>query len=1042
MTRTRVGISWCLVALSIPAARAAAQEAVTIGGHVSAAGNPVQGATVRIPALGLSATTNADGRYSLIVPSSRVRGQTVDLVARHVRYNVESTPITLTGGSLVKDFELRPAGEPRADGRGATTAPTDIQPVTVRAALPRDVVDSSAFEEVAGPVDVVGALAGRVAGVLVTTPSTMGGSAPIVVRGYRSVVNTVQPLFVVDGIPVENSTFAAPGQVFGTGGFDYGSPVQSLNPADIATVSVLRGSDAAALYGGRGANGVVLITTKNGRGLSGLEISGAQQFTSDGALKLPSFQNSYGQGLEGKFAYFNGSGGGTNDGVAENWGPALQGQAIPQFSFTTPRQADVRAFLPFTNNVSGFYAAGRTLKTDVAAQGANDHLNGRFSANRRDSRGLTPSSSLVRQGAAFVVTDQLSTEISASVQARFSSDDGHNRPGTGVDAGNPAAEFARMGRQVDVARLEGNLADFAGRQISWNYTGFNNPYFISNQNDNRDQRTGWTAGGSATYARSPRFSVTARVGRDQYDQSRNFDVDTSWMGGFAWFAGRGDFSKGGFQRQRINASQTNGDVVITSTNPQSGGKSSLVFSGGAGTHTNDFKVVSDGSDQGTAASSTPVTPTARVSASGTTTSVFGAAELVQEAVSVRAGVRAESYSMLSSGGSSQIYPALSGALDLFKLADMKPGKVTSARLRAGWSRAGGEINPLLLRNILGQSATQPTSLSFSPSLSPEVTNALEVGGEFGLFRNRASLDLTAYAEQTSDVVLGIPGSSAGSLVAANVASLSNKGVEATLTLVPMRNPTGVDWTIEGRYAKNSNTVDELRTGSGTVALTPSLYGVTVEARQGYALGALVGTGYRRDSRTGALLLQDGLPLAESQQRVLGVMAPDWNGSLSSTVRYWNLELSGLLEVRRGGSLFSATNLWGMTSGTFQETAFRPDTGIVVAGIDAATGKANTTHVSTEAYYHALRGIAEPWVYDAGFVKLRELRLTYLLPLRSLPVMTAQTVRVSLVGRNLALWTNVPNVDPETALSAGSLQGIEMGQLPGARSIGLQLSIAP
>jgi hypothetical protein len=258
----------------------------------------------------------------------------------------------------------------------------------------------------------------------------------------------------------------------------------------------------------------------------------------------------------------------------------------------------------------------------------------------------------------------------------------------------------------------------------------------------------------------------------------------------------------------------------------------------------------------------------------------------------------------------------------------------------------------------------------------------------------------------------------------------------------MRNPTGVDWTIEGRYAKNSNTVDELRTGSGTVALTPSLYGVTVEARQGYALGALVGTGYRRDSRTGALLLQDGLPLAESQQRVLGVMAPDWNGSLSSTVRYWNLELSGLLEVRRGGSLFSATNLWGMTSGTFQETAFRPDTGIVVAGIDAATGKANTTHVSTEAYYHALRGIAEPWVYDAGFVKLRELRLTYLLPLRSLPVMTAQTVRVSLVGRNLALWTNVPNVDPETALSAGSLQGIEMGQLPGARSIGLQLSIAP
>jgi hypothetical protein len=160
------------------------------------------------------------------------------------------------------------------------------------------------------------------------------------------------------------------------------------------------------------------------------------------------------------------------------------------------------------------------------------------------------------------------------------------------------------------------------------------------------------------------------------------------------------------------------------------------------------------------------------------------------------------------------------------------------------------------------------------------------------------------------------------------------------------------------------------------------------------------------------------------------------------VRVWNLELSGLLDIHRGGSVFSATNLWGMTSGTFQETAFRPDTGIVVAGIDAATGKADTTHVTTEAYYHALRGISEPWVYDASFVKLRDLRLTFSLPLRSMPIMTAQSVRVSLIGRNLALWTNVPNIDPETALSAGSLQGIEMGQLPSARSIGLQLSVVP
>ena len=1035
MTRTRVGISVCVVALSISAARARAQESVTIGGHVSAAGNPVQGATVRIPALGLSSTTTSEGRYSLIVPSAKVRGQTVDLVVRHVRYSIETAPVTLTGGFLVKDFDLSPAGEPRADAD-----PTDARPLAVRVAPARAVVDSSAYEEAAGPVDVVSGLAGRVAGVIVTTPSTIGGSAPIVVRGYRSVVNAVQPLFVVDGVPVENSIFATPGQAFGSGGFDYGTPVQSLNPADIATVAVLRAPQATLLYGGRAANGVLLITTKNASGLSGLEVSAAQQFTSDGVLRMPSFQNSYGQGLAGKFAYFNGAGGGTNDGVAENWGPALQGQPTPQFSFSTPRQAEVRTLLPFPNNVADFYGSGTTLKTDVAAQGANDHFSGRLSANRRDISGLTPLSHLVRQGAAVVATDQLTSALTASLTARFNTEDGHDRPGTGFDVGNPAAEFARMGRQVDLSGLKNNLADFAHRQINWNYAGHNNPYFITNRNSNRDKLTGWTTGASATYSQSPRFVATVRGGRDQYDQSRNFDVDTSWMGGFAWFAGRGDFSGGGFQRQRITASQTNGDATVSSTIPQAGGRTNLVLSGGVGTHLTDFKVVSDGSDQGSASSSATVTPTARVSASSTTTSFFAAGEWVNETASLRAGARGESYSILSSG--SQIYPSLSGTLDLFKLAGMKAGGITSARVHAGWSKAGGEINPLLLRSILAQSSPQPTSLSFSPSLSPEATNALELGGEFGLMRNRASVDLTVYSERTSDVVLGIPGSTSGSIVASNVGAITNKGVEATVTVVPLRNPNGIDWTVQGRYAKNSNSVDELNVGSGAVALTPSLYGVTLEARRGYALGALVGTAYRRDASTGALLLQNGLPIAESTTRVLGVMAPDWTGSLSSTVRYWNLELSGLLDIHRGGRVFSATNLWGMTSGTFQETVFRPDTGIVVSGIDAATGKANTQHVSTEDYYHALRGIAEPWVYDAGFMKLRDVRLTFALPLRSLPVMSAQSVRFSLIGRNLALWTNVPNVDPETALSAGSLQGIEMGQLPSTRSFGLQLTIAP
>jgi TonB-dependent SusC/RagA subfamily outer membrane receptor len=1043
MIRSR-GLSLCAVILfAIPPLSAAAQEPVTIDGHVSSAGRPVQGATVRIPSLGIHSTTSSEGRYSLIVPSTKVRGQTVSLEARHVRYNIESTPITLNGGSIAKDFELTPAGEPRrVVATAAPAGPIDVQPVVAaRSAIRGDIVDSSAFEEAAGPVDFVSALAGRVVGLNITSAQTMGGSAPIVLRGYHSLLNAVQPLFVVDGIQMENSTFATPGQAFGSGGFDYGSPIQGLNLADVATVTVLRGPEAAALFGGRAANGVLLITTKNGRGLSGLEVSASQQFTGESVLKLPSFQNAYGQGLGGKFEFFNGTGAGTNDGVAENWGPALQGQAVAQASLTQPRTADVRPFLPFPDNVSAYYSSGRTLKSDIAAQGANDHFNGRFSANRRDTRGVTPLSSLVRQGAMLIASDQLTAALTATVHGRFSADDAHDRPGTGFDVGNPAAEFARIGRQVDIAALKGNTVDFAGRQISWNYAGHNNPYFLTEQNSNRDKSTGWTLGGSSTYSTSPKFSATLRAGRDHYEQSRDFDVDSSWMGGFAYFAGRGDFSRGGFQRQRITASATNGDVTVASAIPQTG-KSSLLLSGGVGTNTTDFGVVSDGSDQGTAAAPGTVTPTSRVSASSTTTSVFAAAEWAGSAASVRAGARSEWYSMLSSGNNSQLYPSVVGTVDLLKLAGASSGAISAASVRAGWSRSGGEINPLLLRTILAQSASQPTSLVLSPTLAPELTNAFEIGGELGLLRNRATIDLALYDERTSDLVLGVAGSTTGSVVASNVGTVTNKGIEAGVTLVPLRDPRGIDWTIQARYAKNSNTVDELRAGSGVVGLTPSLYGVSVQARQGYALGALVGTALRRDPATHALLLQNGLPVAETQARVLGVMAPDWTGSLGTTIRYWNFELSGLLDVRRGGRIFSATNLWGMTSGSFAETAFRPDTGIVVAGIDAATSKADTVHVSTEAYYHALRGVAEPWLYDAGFVKLRDVRLTFSLPLKSMPIMTAQSVRVSLVGRNVALWAKAPNIDPETALSAGSVQGIEMGQLPSTRSFGLQFSVAP
>jgi hypothetical protein len=209
------------------------------------------------------------------------------------------------------------------------------------------------------------------------------------------------------------------------------------------------------------------------------------------------------------------------------------------------------------------------------------------------------------------------------------------------------------------------------------------------------------------------------------------------------------------------------------------------------------------------------------------------------------------------------------------------------------------------------------------------------------------------------------------------------------------------------------------------------------------VAAIVGNGYLRD-KSGRLILRQGRPLPDtlSGPKVLGVTAPSWTGGLTNSVRFGWVEVSALLSARMGWKVFSATNMWGATSGSFEETAFRPDTGLLVVGVDAVTGNANTQHVSTEDYYHALRAIPERWVYDANVIKLRELRFSATFPLRAIPGFRTQAIRTSLVGRNLVMWTKVPNVDPETALSSSGFQGFELGQLPTTRSLGLQLSITP
>jgi hypothetical protein len=309
------------------------------------------------------------------------------------------------------------------------------------------------------------------------------------------------------------------------------------------------------------------------------------------------------------------------------------------------------------------------------------------------------------------------------------------------------------------------------------------------------------------------------------------------------------------------------------------------------------------------------------------------------------------------------------------------------------------------------------------------------------------VDASYYADRTDDLLIPTPGA------ALRTGSVTNHGLEAQVEAVPVR-LGNIEWRVGASFAQNTNKleslfgpdvaeVDVLLPGStGGVNLTAPVGGVTLVAREGQPLGVIMGTRALRDAN-GALLLRDGHPLPDSVTGpvVLGSSAPSWTGGVSSGLKIWGLDLSVLFDIRQGGRIFSASNRAGAYAGNLAMTSFRPDSGLLIAGTDVVTGNANAVHVTAEDYWHSLGAIGEQWVYDASFVKLREARATVDVPLHSLGL-HAQRLRLSLIGRNLALWTNVPNIDPETVLSTSFIGGAELGQLPGVRSVGVQVTLTP
>ena len=1052
-----------LVVGMVPAT-VAAQQGTTVSGRVtSETSAPVVGASVSIPTLGVGAYTNNDGRYTFTVPAARVTGQNVSLVARHIGFQPQTATVALTAAPISRDFSL-------------STVTTQLEGVVVTAlGLEREKRSLGvAAQSVAGEdlnrtqtPNVVNALSGKVAGVKVIGSTNFGGSARVVIRGEGSISGNNQPLWVVDGIPVDNSTTTNSYQTRGYGGFDYGNAIQDLNTEDIESVSVLKGPAAAALYGSRAANGAIVVTTKSGKSSrSQFQATASSNVTFETISKLPDYQNSYGQGANGQFNYVNGVDAGVNDGEDASWGPKLDaGLMIPQwFSLGQPAP-----WVSHPDNVRSFFQTGSTVTNNISATGSGERANFRLSFGSQSAKGIVPTSSSNRINAGVSGTATLSEKFSANANVQYVKNKANNRPGTGYDEFNPMMGFVWFGRQVDMQQLQSLVVDPAlqafnraqgvdfTNQVNWNYAYHNNPYWNLYHNSNADDRNRFIGSAQLQFRPYTWLTSMVRSGSDFYNTNRGFDVAQGWIGGFFDPHTNGTYTQGGFSNENLFVNENNTDFLVTAvTTPLE--RLGLTVNLGGNRRVRSYNnrwigtdaLVADGVyNTGNAATTYPAY---QYDERRQTNSLYGTTQFAyNDFFFVDVTGRNDWSSTLPKGNNSYFYPSVSSSIVFTDAVPaLKVGPLSYGKIRGAWTRVGNDADPYLLALTYASNPaygsqprfTLPSTVT-NPELKPEQTDAWEIGTELSFLDGRAGIDFTYYNKRTTNQILtaGISPTAGYTFAAVNAGALSNKGVELQVTASPVKMSNGFAWDVTANYAKNKNKLESLYGTSTTYPIGSKFFNTSIEARVGEPFGSIVGYAARRDSSGNLILTSSGLPQRTTTTQILGNIQPSWTGGLINAIRYKGFDLSGQLDFRVGGQLWSATNRFGTYAGILESTLVGRDTGLTMTGVTSA-GAPITKNVSAEKYFKTIDGIEQYFVYDAGFVKFRELRLGWAVPEALTQRASGYHFNVALVGRNLWMHSNAPNIDPETAFSAGNLQGIEFGQLPATRSLGFQVNVTP
>ena len=1026
---------------------AVVQQANKVTGTVKDALGPIIGASVMEKGTSNGTITDMDGKFSLNVRSGAT------LVISYVGYKPKEVKASQSSLNIVLEEDSKMLSEVVVTALG-------IKRERKALGYGIDEVKGDAFTK-AKETNVINSMAGRVPGLVVSqTAGGPAGSTRVILRGSTEMTGNNQPLYVIDGVPLDNTNYGSAGT---SGGFDLGDGISSINPDDIENMSVLKGPAAAALYGSRASHGVILITTKKANGKEKLTVEYNGTLTFDTQLaKWNDVQDVYGMGSNGTYSI---------DAVSntnKSWGPKADGSNMLKYF-----DGVERPYLIIPDNASEFFRTGLTASNTAIIGATNGNTGVRFTYTDMRNKDIVPKTHMSRDIFNLRANTSLAN-VDFDFSANYTRENVKNRPALGDSKSNIGKNLMTLATTYDQEWLK-TYQDERGEYANWNgMDPYNvNPYWDIYKNSNDSKKDQFRFNGKAVWNINKHLKVQGTVGTElNWFIFEDYKAPTTP----GYEAGR--LQNSNFRNRMYNFE------VLGLYNNSWGDFDFNGTLGGSVYKVNNLTILTTAKDMQirdvVALMSFNEISMEQNSYRKQINSVYGAVNVGwKHMLYLDATLRGDQSSTLSVDNNVYVYPSFSGSFvfsELTKLGDLMP----YGKLRMSWAQVGSDTDPYQLGLVYTKSKFAYPGYTIgsiynntipNKDLKPTKTNSFEMGLEMKFLKSRIGLDVTYYTQSSKNQIMGMASSwtSGYTYRLINAGEIQNKGIEIALNTRPIQ-VKDFSWDLNLNFSKNSNKVKKLVDGMDMFELEKAPWlDVQVAAKVGENFGSIVGPDFKRSPNGDVLIsAQTGLPEYDKSNHVLGNASWDWTGGASTTLTYKNLSLSAIFDVKVGADLYSMSARAAYESGKSKETlagreewymseeqrqaagiakgsaAWKPTAGFVAPGvIDNGDGtyRANDIRINPEDYWMSVsRNAPSMFIYDNSYVKCRELTLSYNVPKLWLKDVV-KGLTLSFVARNpFIVWKNIPNIDPDSNYNNTTGMGMEYGSLPSRKSYGFNVNV--